>query len=246
MKLEQLINGVEVLELQGNKDIDIKSINYDSRRVENDSAFVCIKGENTDGHLYINDAISKGASAIFTENEISPNPGITFIRVENTKKALALISANFYNQPTRRLKLIGVTGTKGKTTTSYMIKSILEAAGHKVGLIGTIVNIVGDEITSADRTTPMSLDIQRMFAKMLESGQDYAVMEVSSHSLDLYRVYGVEFAVGIFTNLTRDHLDYHKTFDNYFEAKAKLFSMCKTAVINIDDTYGKKLSGMVN
>ena len=244
MLLKTLIEDMkEEMTVHGNsEELEIKSIAYDSRKVEPGSLFVCIEGFKVDGHDFINDAIAKGAIAILVSKEVGGS-GVTVIKHRNTRKALAKISCKFYDNPSTKLNMIGVTGTKGKTTTTYMIKSILEQKGHKVGLIGTIANYVGNEILPADRTTPESLELQMMYKNMLENGVDTVVMEVSSHSLELFRVYGVQFDVGVFTNLSQDHLDYHLNFENYFNAKAKLFDMCKQDVINIDDQYGIRLKG---
>lgn len=245
MLVAQLIEGLEYVEMGGNvKEIEIKNIAYDSRKVMEGSLFVCIEGYKLDGHNYINDAISKGAAALITEKEVEVPEGFPFIRYNNTRKVLAELSAKFYGYPSRKLNLIGVTGTKGKTTTTFMIKSILEQAGHKVGLLGTIANYVGDNIIEAQRTTPESLEIQEMFSDMVRQGVDTVVMEVSSHSLELYRVHACEFDVGVFTNLTQDHLDFHLNFENYFNAKAKLFDICKYGKTNADDEYGRRLIEM--
>lgn len=166
---------------------------------------------------------------------------VTVLRVTEGRKALATMSANFYDHPTKKLKLIGVTGTNGKTTSVYILKSILEKAGEKVGLVGTIANYIGDEKVKSERTTPESLELQKLFKDMVDKGCKYCVMEVSSHSLELDRVYGCNFEVGIFTNITRDHLDFHKTFDNYYNAKFKLFERSKVSVINIDNSYGYRV-----
>ena len=166
---------------------------------------------------------------------------VTLIKVENTRKALAKASSNFYDNPSKRLKLIGVTGTNGKTTSTFMIKSILEQCGHKVGLIGTIANYIGDKKLHSERTTPESLELHQLFNEMVKEDVEYCIMEVSSHSLELDRVYGIEFSKGIFTNLTQDHLDFHKTFENYFNAKLKLFLNSKISIVNADDNYGEKI-----
>ena len=166
---------------------------------------------------------------------------VTVLRVTEGRKALATMSANFYDHPTKKLKLIGVTGTNGKTTSVYILKSILEKAGEKVGLVGTIANYIGDEKVKSERTTPESLELQKLFKDMVDKGCKYCVMEVSSHSLELDRVYGCNFEVGTFTNITRDHLDFHKTFDNYYNAKFKLFERSKVSVINIDNSYGYRV-----
>ena len=248
MKLSEVLKGIEEIEVRGDLEIDIPSIAYDSRKVENGGMFVAIVGFKTDGHNYIESAIQSGAKVIAMQEGaydagMIPD-GITVVFSKDTRKFLPMVACNFYGNPTRELKVVGVTGTKGKTTTTYMIKSILEHAGKKVGLIGTIANYVGDKCYESERTSPESLDLQRMFREMVNNKCDVAVMEVSSHSLALDRVWGIDFDIGVFTNLTQDHLDFHKTFDNYLAAKAKLFTMCKEGFVNCDDMYAKKLMDM--
>ena len=224
------------------QDTDITDITIDSREVKKGSVFICITGQNADGHDFAEKAAQNGAAAIVAERKIS-SP-IPVILCEDTKTEMARIASKFYGEPEKKLKLIGITGTNGKTTVSYLIKGILEKAGKRVGIIGTNEILTGQEpvgISSSTPTTPNAIELRRIFKKMLEMGAEYAVMEVSSHALDLQRVYGLCYEAGVFTNLTRDHLDYHKTMENYFLAKAKLFSMCRYGVINIDDEYGKRL-----
>jgi UDP-N-acetylmuramoyl-L-alanyl-D-glutamate--2,6-diaminopimelate ligase len=199
--------------------------------------FICVEGFNSDGHDYIDEAIRKGATSLVVQKKVEVHgDNVTVVRVKNTRKAMAAIGHVFYNFPSQKLKIIGVTGTNGKTTTTYLLKSILEKAGFRVGLLGTIAVRIGDKEIPSLRTTPESLDLHRLFAEMVEEGIDYVVMEVSSHSLDLDRVGFVDFDIGIFTNLTRDHLDFHGNMDNYLEAKIKLFkSTDRINVINADD-----------
>lgn len=218
---------------------EIKGITADSRQVQKGYAYICIVGAVNDGHNFALSAKEKGASVIIAERDTGS--GIEVI-VPDTHAAYAVMSANWFGNPASKLKLIGVTGTNGKTSVTYMLKNILEAAGEKVGLIGTIQNMIGDEVIKTERTTPSCYELNALFAQMVEKGCTAAVMEVSSHALDQKRVYSIEFEVGIFTNLTQDHLDYHITMENYLEAKKKLFSMCKTAVINSDDEWADKLS----
>lgn len=248
MKLSDVLKGIEEIEVRGDLEIDVPSIAYDSRKVENGGMFVAIVGFKMDGHNYIESAIQSGAKIIAMQEgayDAGMIPeGITVVFSKDTRKFLPMVACNFYGNPTRELKVVGVTGTKGKTTTTYMIKSILEHAGKKVGLIGTIANYVGDKCYESERTSPESLDLQRMFREMVNNKCDVAVMEVSSHSLALDRVWGIDFDIGVFTNLTQDHLDFHKTFDNYLAAKAKLFTMCKEGFVNCDDMYAKKLMDM--
>lgn len=201
---------------------------------------MCIKGFKTDGHSYINKAIEQGAVAIVSENE-TENLNIPVILVSNSRKALSQIASNFYQNPTSKLTLIGITGTNGKTTTTYLIKNILEQAGKKVGLIGTNQNMIGQRVLETERTTPESLELFELFAQMVNEGVEYVVMEVSSHSLELHRVYGCNFKVAVFTNISQDHLDFHKNMESYLEAKAKLFDMAENGAINIDDEGGKKI-----
>lgn len=245
MLLSQILARIEGLVLRGDLNTEVSSIECDSRKVENKSMFIAIKGFKTDGHEYIESAIEKGASVIAVQEgmyDVDTIPeNITVVITKDTRNLLALASCNFYNHPSREFKLVGVTGTKGKTTTTYMIKSILEKAGKKVGLIGTIANFIGDKEIPTERTTPESCDLQRLFREMADAKVDVVVMEVSSHSLELKRVAGVTFDFAVFTNLTQDHLDFHKTFDNYLSAKAKLFQVAKEGFVNCDDMYASRL-----
>ncbi len=223
-------------------DRDAKDITIDSRSVENGSIFVCIRGANVDGHNFAKMAEEKGAVCVVAEEELPLN--IPCVVYPDTKIALAKIASTFYEKPEEKLHLVGITGTNGKTSVSYFIKKILENAGKKVGIIGTNEILVGDRevgIKSSTPTTPNSLELRKIFAKMVEMGAEYVVMEVSSHALDLHRVEGLTYDVGVFTNLTRDHLDYHKTMENYFLAKKKLFSISKVGIINQDDEYGNRI-----
>ncbi|EOR26729.1 UDP-N-acetylmuramoylalanyl-D-glutamate--2,6-diaminopimelate ligase [Clostridium sartagoforme AAU1] len=242
MKLLDLLNGVSYQLLSGELEKEINNIQYDSRKIEVDDLFVCLTGFEVDGHNYANKAIEAGAKVIICEKNIDIKENdVTVLLVKEGRKALALMAANYYGHPTRKLKLIGVTGTNGKTTTVYLLKSMLEKAGKKVGLVGTIANYIGDTKIKSERTTPESLELQKLFKDMVEADCEYCVMEVSSHSLYLDRVYGCEFEIGIFTNLTRDHLDFHKSFDNYYDAKFKLFQRSKSCVINVDDDFGYRV-----
>ncbi len=240
MKLLELLYGTDVVVNQNDTDIDIKGIAYDSRKVEDGFLFVCIKGFITDGHKYIESAKEKGAVAVMVEDDCDTF-GLATLKTENARKSLAQLASNFYGNPEEKLKIIGVTGTNGKTTVTTLIKGVLSFAGKKAGLIGTNVNMIGDTVLPAERTTPESLELFELFSRMVKKGAEYVVMEVSSHSLDLFRVYGIEFEAGVFTNLTQDHLDYHITMENYFEAKKKLFDVSKISIINTDDEYGKRL-----
>lgn len=219
-------------------DIEITGVTCDSRKVEDGFVFVCIKGSNFDGHKFAKSALQNGASVIIAEDDTGIENQII---VKDTHATYSDMCAKWFGNPMNSLKLIGVTGTNGKTSVTYMIKKILESKGHKVGLIGTIQNMIGDEIIESKNTTPDAYDLNKLFDQMVQSGCDYAVMEVSSHALDQCRVYNLDFEIAIFTNLTQDHLDYHITMENYLEAKKKLFKMCKTAVINSDDEYANEL-----
>ncbi len=236
MRLSEILNNVEIIKNDVG-DVEITEIVYDSRKVTPGCVFVAISGVGTDAHKFVQDALSKGAKCAVVEKEGYPNA----VLVKNTRKALALMSANFYGNPSKNFKLIGVTGTNGKTTSTYLIKHILEKCGYKVGLIGTIQNMVGDRVMETGYTTPEPLQLQQLFRLFADEKVDYAVMEVSSHSLAQERVAGLEFEVSIFTNLTQDHLDYHVTMDNYMLAKAKLFSVSKTGIFNLDDKYTEKM-----
>ena len=239
MKLKQLLEGISYKVQQGNAELEISEIQYDSRKVEKDSLFVCITGFQTDGHKYIPMAVEKGAAALLCEHEVENVPeGVTVIVTENNRKALAVVSANFYGHPSREMHAIGVTGTNGKTSTTYLMKSILDRVGGKVGIVGTIENRIGDKVLKAERTTPESKELQALFRQMKEEDVTDVVMEVSSHSLDLHRVDGIAFDVAIFTNLTQDHLDYHITMENYKAAKGMLFERAAKSVINMDDAAG--------
>lgn len=226
------------------KDIDITGIAYDSRKVLPGYVFVCIKGYETDGHKFALSATEKGAAVIVAEDKLDVD--VPVIYVSDTRKMLAVIASAFYENPSDKLSLVGITGTNGKTTITYLIKSILETANKRVGIIGTNQNIIGDKVLltkSTTPTTPNSLELQQLFTEMVYHGAEYVVMEVSSHALELDRVYGCEFDVGVFTNLTQDHLDFHGTMENYLNAKAKLFGISKKGVVNYDDEGGKTIYG---
>ena len=219
-------------------DIEIKGLTCDSRKVEEGFAFVCINGTTFDGHDFALKAEEMGAAVIISEK---PTGASNELIVEDTHATYALMSAAFFGYPSKSLKLIGVTGTNGKTSVTYMLKAIIEQAGYKTGIVGTIQNLIGDVCVPTNNTTPDAYELNRLFAEMRDAGCQYVIMEVSSHALDQKRVYGVDFEVAAFTNLTQDHLDYHITMDNYMLSKKKLFEMCKTAVINIDDEYSEKI-----
>ena len=249
MKLKNMLVGLEGLKARGDIEQEIEGIENNSQKVKKGYLFVAIKGFNVDGHEYVEEAIRNGATAIVLENgcdlkTIKIPKEITVILAQNTREFLAVASSNFYGNPSGKFKLIGITGTKGKTTTTFMIKDILEKAGKNVGLIGTIaVYINGKKEEDSERTTPESLELQKIFAKMVEEKVEYVVMEVSSQSLKLHRVDGCQFDYVIFTNLSEDHISEkeHTDIKDYFESKLKLFEMCKNGFVNIDDLYGSKI-----
>lgn len=235
MKLSALLSPLGIT--QGFQDCEITDIVYDSRKAKPGCAFVCLRGSASDGHKYAKSAAEAGAVAVIALEPVEA-PGAQVVLVEDTRKALALMSAAFFGNPAEGdISVIGVTGTKGKTTTAYMIRSILEAAGHKTGVIGTIGVLIGEELVPTDNTTPMSYDIQMYLRRMADAGCDYCVMEASSIGLKDLRVYGFPFTVGVFTNFSEDHIGgvEHKDMEEYMESKAKLFSLCKTGVVNADD-----------
>ncbi len=233
MKLKDLIVCKEI-----SGETEITGVTCDSRKVQKGFAFVCIKGSNFDGHKFAQKAVEQGAAVVIAEDDTGL---CNQIIVPDTHAAYSDMSAKWFGNPADKLKLIGVTGTNGKTSVTYMIKKILETFGCKVGLIGTIQNMIGEEVIETANTTPDAYALNSLFASMVEKGCSYAVMEVSSHALDQCRVYNLQFEIAIFTNLTQDHLDYHITMENYLEAKKKLFKMCKTAVVNSDDEYAAEL-----
>ncbi|MEE0061349.1 MAG: UDP-N-acetylmuramoyl-L-alanyl-D-glutamate--2,6-diaminopimelate ligase [Acutalibacteraceae bacterium] len=239
MKLSQLLTSLSYQCVQGSTDIDIESIVYDSRKVTNNSVFICVKGAISDGHKFAQKACEMGATALVAEDDIDVPENVTVIKVENSRYALACISAEYFNHPAQKLKVIGITGTKGKTTTTYLVKSILENAGHKCGLVGTIETIIGDKIIKANNTTPESYILQDYFNQMVEAGCDCVVMEVSSQGLMLHRTAGFIFDVGIFTNIEPDHIgpNEHKDFEDYLRCKSLLFKQCKYGIINADADY---------
>ena len=239
MKLEKILKGVDIAEQTADTGMEIGELKYDSRQVQNGDVFVAITGYETDGHKYISKAIELGASAIVLEHVPEGGISVPYIRVDSSRRALAQMAANYFGHPADSMTMVGITGTNGKTTTTYLLKTILEAQGHTVGLIGTNQNMIGDEILPTERTTPESFELHKLFAQMRDAGCTHVIMEVSSHSLVLDRVYGIEFTVGAFTNLTQDHLDFHKTMEAYRDAKALLFHQSKTGVTNLDDAAGK-------
>ncbi|MBA4312294.1 MAG: UDP-N-acetylmuramoyl-L-alanyl-D-glutamate--2,6-diaminopimelate ligase [Chlorobiaceae bacterium] len=259
MKFSEIIRGVTVTKMfhliyghmTPTQEIEISRIQYDSRKVTHGDLFVAIRGTLSDGHKFIEDAVERGAISIVLEDDaLLPDSyfmhkGVMKVVVSNSRLALAQIASNYYHNPSSKLKMIGVTGTNGKTTTTHLIKSVLEATGIKSGLIGTIDYRIGNEIFPATHTTPESVELHDLLNKMATENCEYVVMEVSSHALHQYRVYGIDFCSAVFTNLTQDHLDYHKSMDEYFEAKAILFnnlSSTSHAILNADDQWGMKIS----
>lgn len=238
MKLQELLRGVAVKSSTAAEDLEIREVRYDSRAVQAGDLFVAIRGFATDGHQYIGKALEQGAVAVVCEE--APD-GVPAVVVENARQALAEIAANRFGHPADSMVMLGVTGTNGKTTATYLVKHMLEDAGHKVGLIGTNQNLIGDEAIETERTTPESYELHALFARMRDAGCTHVIMEVSSHSLVLDRVHGIHFAVGAFTNLTQDHLDFHKTMEEYRKAKAMLFSISDKGVINLDDNAAQAM-----
>jgi len=239
MLLRQLLEELEYICIQGSLDIPISQLIYNSKNACMDGVFVCLSGARFDGHDYIDEVVSKGVTAVITEKDIEPAPNLTIIRVKNTRYALACMSAAFFGHPARELITVGITGTKGKTTTSYMIKSILEHSGIKTGLIGTIETIIGDKHIPAYNTTPESYIVQQSFREMVNSGCRCVIMEVSSQGLMLHRVSGFTFDYSIFTNLEKDHIgpNEHKDFADYIRCKSMLFKQSKLGIVNIDDLH---------
>lgn len=241
MKLNDIIKGLEIIKVDGELDLDINNVEYDSRKVSENTLFICIKGFNSDGHKYIQSAIEKGAKAFLVQDDIKID-GYTFIRVNDTRSSMAKVADNFYNHPSKKLGVIGVTGTNGKTSITTFLSEILKANNNKVGLIGTIKIFDGEKDVESNSTTPESVDLQSCFNTMVNNNCDYCAMEVSSHSLVLNRVDETDFKLGLFTNLTPDHLDFHKDLEDYRQAKEKLFYKTSVAnIINIDDEGGKKI-----
>lgn len=243
MNLKKLIQGLDIVSCEGETNREITSIHYDSRKCQKNSMFIAINGFNTDGHEYISEAIENGATTILYKNEVNKKQShITYIKVKNSRLAMATLSNRFYDYPSKKMKLIGITGTNGKTTISFLLGEIFKQWGVKLGIIGTLGNYLGETLYKGTHTTPESVDLQQILHQINEEHIPYTVMEVSSHSLELNRVEDTNFDIGIFTNLSQDHLDFHKNFENYFQAKAKLFHMTdKVNIINGDDIYGEKL-----
>lgn len=248
MTLGKLIEGVHVLQMTGALDTEVSGLATDTRSLAPGQLFVALRGEKVDGHDFVGDALRKGAAAVLYERQGVLNSAVPSVRVGDSEEALARISNNFYRRPSEKLTVIGITGTNGKTTTSHLVKSVLEAAGKRVGLIGTINYMIGDRRYPAPFTTPEAPQLQGLLREMLDAGCSHVVAEVSSHALARRRVDSTEFKAAVFTNLTRDHLDFHKTMEEYFRAKGRLFTELLsgggTAVINTDDPYGRRLCSL--
>lgn len=254
MELKKILAGLEGLKVKGSLDLDINNLDSDSRNINDGDMFVAIKGFDVDGHEYIKEAIGNGAKVILAQIDIDRKiikeipDDVTIILSENTRHALAICACNFYGNPSKKVKLIGITGTKGKTTTSFMTKAILEKEGKKVGLIGTIACYIGSKkLEDNDRTTPESLKLQKIFKQMVDEGCEVIVMEVSSQSLKLHRVDGCVFDIAVFTNFSEDHISEkeHPDMEDYFNSKLKLFHMCKTGYVNADDLHTAKIPKML-
>lgn len=239
MKLKELLRGLDVLAATADLEMEIPGVSYDSRNTKPGDLFVAMTGFAVDGHAFISKAIEAGAAAVLCQK--LPEGGVPYVQVTDSRRALAVIGGNFFGHPASAMTMVGVTGTNGKTTTTYLLKSVLERQGKKVGLIGTNQNMIGEEAIPTERTTPESFELQRLFAQMRDAGCTHVVMEVSSHALALDRVYGVPYAVGVFTNLTQDHLDFHGTMEAYCAAKARLFQNCGTGVVNAGDPWTARL-----
>lgn len=244
MNLAVLVQNLKILKTSGPLDVEISGLCQDSRLVTPGVLFCCVKGVKLDGHIFLAQAAAAGAVAALVEDWPVNNPGLVLIQVENVNAALRKVAGRFYNYPERKLQLIGIVGTNGKTTSTYLMKSILEAAGHRVGLIGTIANLIDNQELPTHNTTPGYLELMQLFAKMVAAGVEYVVMEVSSHSIDQGRVAGLSFRCGIFTNITQDHLDYHKTFAEYLRVKSRFFIDLPStawAVFNLDDPHAETI-----
>ncbi len=240
MRLRELLEGIPVLSATADLELEISDVSYDSRAVRPGGLFVAMTGFAVDGHDFIEKAMEAGAAAVLCQR--APEGTVPYVRVADSRRALAAVGANFFGHPAKSMTMAGITGTNGKTSSTYLLKAILEqAAGAKVGLIGTNQNMIGQEAVPTERTTPESFEVQRLFARMRDAGCTHVVMEVSSHALALDRVYGVHYKVGVFTNLTQDHLDFHGTMEEYCGAKALLFQNCDTGVVNADDPWTPRL-----
>ena len=242
MRLNKLVNGLDIIEVKGNMECDICGVQIDSRRVDKGHLFIAVRGTAADGHSYIGKAVEKGAAAILCETmPDNITEGVTYVRVKNTEQVTGEVATTFYGNPTSKMKLVGVTGTNGKTTIATVLYEMFRHLGYKVGLLSTVANYIDDEMIPTDHTTPDPITLNALLAEMAEKGCEYAFMEVSSHSIVQNRIGGLKFVGGIFTNITRDHLDYHKTFENYIKAKKLFFDNLPAeafAITNADDKNG--------
>jgi UDP-N-acetylmuramoyl-L-alanyl-D-glutamate--2,6-diaminopimelate ligase len=244
MNLKELLRDIPGLQVEGDAEVEISGLAYSSKQVQPGFLFAALRGEKRDGHEFIGEAISHGARAILSERPKPPNMIAAWVEAEDAREALALTAASFYGHPSLQMKVIGITGTKGKTTLTYLLESILRQAGSQPAVIGTINYRWAGKVIPAQRTTPEAPDLQRMMSEMLSLGMTHCLIEVSSHALDLKRVWGIHFDVAVFTNLSAEHLDYHPSLEDYFETKKKLFFLNakkRTAVVNLDDAWGKRL-----
>lgn len=239
MKLEKILNNIDYKLIKGSLDTEVSGLYYDSRKVTNGSAFICLSGTQVDGHDYIKSAIEKGATTIIIEKDVEVPEDVTVVKLPNTRKNLSLLAINYFDNPASKLTMIGITGTKGKTTTSWMIKNILEEDGHKTGVIGTMGVFIGNTHYDTVNTTPESYDIQKYLKEMVDDKVEYAIMEVSSQALKVGRVEGLSFDYGVFTNLTKDHIGEgeHENMEDYIYSKSLLFQKCKHGILNIDDIH---------
>ena len=243
MKLKEIVKNLEILDCSADLDMEIGGISYDSRKTQPGDLFVAIRGFESDGHRFIPKAVEKGAAAVLCE--VAPEDGTPYLRVADCRLGLALASREFFGNPAAEMTVIGITGTSGKTTSSYLLKHLLESKlDARVGLIGTNGNMIGDEFLHTEHTTPESYELHTLFRAMADAGCTHVVMEVSSHSLTLERVAGIEYDVGLYTNLSQDHLDFHKTMEEYAAAKRLLFRQCRKGCVNLDDKWaGFMISG---
>jgi len=242
VKLGELIDGIDVAATRGDVDVEISSLAYDSRRVEPGTLFFCVPGEKSDGHDFARGAVEAGAVALVVERELDVD--VAQVVVADARAAMAPLAARFWGDPTSELRVVGVTGTNGKTTTAFLVREVLEAAGVRCGLLGTVRQVVGGGEEAAERTTPEAIDLQATFRRMLDGGDEACAMEVSSHALELRRSDAIHFEVALFTNLTQDHLDFHGDMESYFRSKRRFFEMAPgKAIVNVDDPYGRRLAG---
>src|SRR5919198_5423290 len=243
LSLRDLLSGADVLSYVGDPDVAVAGLAYDSRRVEPGTLYFCVPGQHSDGHHFAGAAVRAGAAAMVVERPL--DVGVPQARVASARVAMAPAAARFFEHPTAELRVIGITGTNGKTTTAFLVRHLLERAGMQTGLLGTVKRIVGRAEEGVERTTPEAIDLQATFRRMLEGGDRACAMEVSSHALELGRASGIRFACKIFTNLTQDHLDFHQTMERYFLAKRRLFDESGPAVVNVDDEYGRRLASEI-